>query len=521
MTLLSRWLGRQARTVDEALRRRTIAVSVETDAVRVLVVRGREVLAWGTASLGTVHETPEEGAATDRQRRAAALRALLDRLDVSYGRVVSDLPLYAPLERHIRLSKVARRHLGSVVLSEVLESIPFSQGEVDIAWQSRKNGAGQEASATAVAKATTDGLVRSLREARARPAATYSRAAALARAAGVADGIVAHLTSDSLAVVLVRDHLPRVVYEEAQPGSDAAPRAVAELVARAVEQVAGYQQGINGIDEESALPVVLTGRLASQGPLLDELRGLLRREALPLVAPLRCPEHFPADEYAVNLGLALADRARDRSGGQVSRRQWRAINLLPERHIPVRIPMGRFACLVALMLLAIAGINATARVDEVVAKATALSVRVGQLQQQDRQYRVALADASVAEQNNSKVEQFVTDLESGLAGLRGEVHGLVGRLDAFTGSAAATGVQLASVVPLGNGFVVAGTALTYEDALRYAGALRSSGQFSDVALSRVEASQYAEAGGSESQAASFQVKVAIAPIADGGSVAQR
>src|SRR3990172_4634658 len=80
MSRLTRWLGRQARTVDEALHRRTIAVSVDTDAVHVLVVRRREVLAWGMASLGTEHETPEEGAATDQQRRRlAALRALLDR----------------------------------------------------------------------------------------------------------------------------------------------------------------------------------------------------------------------------------------------------------------------------------------------------------------------------------------------------------------------------------------------------------------------------------------------------------
>ena len=56
-------------------------------------------------------------------------------------------------------------------------------------------------------------------------------------------------------------------------------------------------------------------RSPKEGPLADGIRqALQQREVLHCAPPIEYPEHFPASEYAVNHGLALASRATVKRG---------------------------------------------------------------------------------------------------------------------------------------------------------------------------------------------------------------
>ena len=73
--------------------------------------------------------------------------------------MVSSFPLYETLIRGLELPRIGRRYRRQVVESEVGETIPFTEDEVDIAWTHRKSEKGMEVFAAAVRKDAIDGHV--------------------------------------------------------------------------------------------------------------------------------------------------------------------------------------------------------------------------------------------------------------------------------------------------------------------------------------------------------------------------
>ena len=294
--------------------RRKITISLDKDVIRVVVFRGRKVLAWGTAQMGdsdTDEEQDQEQDIVSRESEPAAerLSALLRHLGVQRGRVVADLPLHAPLMRHLQLPKMRRRFRDDVVKSEVMETIPFSEEQVDLAWEARSNGQGHDVFAIAVSKSEMASQIRVLEDAGLRPRAAYAKATALAHAANITDGIMVHVGPFHAAFVLVHQSVPRVVHEVELGDKYSTPEEQAEVIAKTIKEVAGFAQTLDSAEQSQYLPVVLTGQVAKDGPLAQELQQALQIEMLTIAPPFVYPEHFPPSEYAANIGLALADEA--------------------------------------------------------------------------------------------------------------------------------------------------------------------------------------------------------------------
>ena len=104
-----------------------------------------------------------------------------------------------------------------MIVSEVLETIPFEREEVDISWQLRQDSEGQEVFAIAVPKGHLDSHVQLVREADLSPSAAYVKGAALTFAVGIQDVIVVHIEQERVATVLVRQCTPRVVHQQEFP----------------------------------------------------------------------------------------------------------------------------------------------------------------------------------------------------------------------------------------------------------------------------------------------------------------
>ncbi len=466
-------------------RRRLVTVSIEDGSARIVVLKGKQVLTWWTADLAAAPRPPEESGNGHGPMQPS--RPPLTAYAAPTGRIVADLPLKIPLIRHFTLTKVGKHYLEQVVLSEILDSIPFPREDVDIFWQAKRVGDEREVFAVAVAKQAMDSHVQQLRAAGLRPRAAYAKAVALASVAGVPDAVVVSLGLAQASIVLVRNSVPLAIHQMELREQEADQAALAAALAQDIELVASYNQPLEPQEGDAQVPVVLTGLLASRAPLVAALPAALDREMLPLATPFLIPQGFDPNEYAINLGLALADSARAGGQGKATRSGVPSLNLLPPRYLPKPLPTRQIAVFLTLALFAAATLGLRAQVSHMSSEAAALAGRLDSMERGDREQRISLLRASSLEAKAKTAANTISTLTAHLEGARNGTESTMDRLDTLVSQAALPRVQLSAIGLQGNNFALSGSAATYEDVLRYADDLRSSGAFVEVRTTRMDA----------------------------------
>ena len=374
-------------------------------------------------------------------------------------------------------------------MAEVVRSIPFPQDEVDIKWQLLKGDTAQQAMAIAVQKRAVDQHVQRLKQAGKSPSAAYSQAAALGLVAGVPDAMVVHLWRDEAAVILVRERVPQAVHKVLTPEAGRSPMEQAEAVARAVEQMEGFDQMLGAREEDRRLPLVLTGLTPNDGAFEQELRQTLQREILPLSPPVVFPEGFPIAEFAPNIGLALLASGGSKVGGKTSEHGTASVNLLSRRHVPAPIPFGIIGVFLALAVLAGGAFYLTPAVIEKTDDALAATTQLEEKEQDDRLHQSRLRKARTVQNEGRDIHQLTLELKSRLDTLTDEMATLgdwFERVDTITEKTRPPGVQVNGLTPSGNEFTLAAEAPTLQDAIKYAANIRDSGLFTDVDLLHVQ-----------------------------------
>ena len=147
--------------VKQFFKGRRVTISLEPDAMRVVVSKGREIIAWGSVQV----ENPALVGDEPGEKPAERLKALLADLGAGRSRVITDLPLNAALTRHMQLPKMRGRYIEQVVLSELQDTTPFALDEMDLTWQARNNGTDHDILAVATSRETIDNHVRAMAEA--------------------------------------------------------------------------------------------------------------------------------------------------------------------------------------------------------------------------------------------------------------------------------------------------------------------------------------------------------------------
>ena len=470
------------------LRATTLTLSVENGVVRVVAFKGRDVIAWTTTSLDGPpdHEgtgaPPSEEASETPTGDTGQLRRLLKEMPAGRSRLVTDMPMYAPLIRQLHLPKVSGQYRQQMILSEVLETIPFEPEEVDVSWQLRQGLEGEEAFAIAVPKGYVDSQVGIVKEANLSPSAAYTKATALAFAIGIPDAIVVHLEQGRVATVLVHESTPQVVHQQDFPWTTTNPQEHADALAAAVDQVAGYYQARGPLSETDPLPVVLTGQLPDGEGVLAILPQVLGRPVLPFTPTVGYPSDFPQDAYAANLGLFLADKARTKRWGDSDGTIGPALNVLPQRYRPKPLPVVPMAVFVALFLLVGLAIVITGPVSDKVGDADQLSLRRDQAQGEEST-QLQIQVARLGEQRGfEEARQLAIGMESGLAQLQLSGDSLVNGLLAITEGTSRFGIQLSGVAPDEGGVALAGITDSYNEVFAYADYLHASELIEEAAI---------------------------------------
>ncbi len=484
---IGRFIGLRYRAFVFNLASTTMTLSLEEGQARLLVLKGDRIIAWRSGQIAQPPDEPAEDPngdpadanADEEEVEAPAfnpLGSLLEGLPARSKRVITDLPLYIPLLRHVPLPDVKGRYLKKIVNAEILDSVPFAADEVDIRWRIEQGEDIREASVVAVPRDRMDGQVGIVRNSKLAPFAVYPKAAALAAAVALPDVFILHMTQAQTAVVLVRGGVPRIVHRLDMP-QDMTEQA--EAIAMGVEQVAGYHRSQRPEDDVSGVPVVVTGEVKEAQDLVGLLAATLDRPVQAFEPVLECPDGFDPAEYASNIGLFLASRSKE-SANQIA-----AQNVLPERHRPRPLPVVPAAVFAALLGLGFLASSATGWVSGIAGEIDALNIRLELREDQARAYRLAVATQNVVDQEIDAAEQEALELEDNLALLELEMDTLMSRLNDITSNADSSNVDLSQVVPMPDGFSVGGSAESYSDVLEYAASMRSSPNFEDATVLQV------------------------------------
>ncbi len=540
-SVLAQRMSSAAYRTKQFFRRPRATVSIDGDVVRIVIFKGPEVIAWGAAqpedygddevpgSDELVGLAPAEEVVSPEQAQDSAaqpgssggataeepapetteddgpevrVRTLLNHLGFRRGRLVVDLPLHAPLARRLHLTKIRRGYHDQVVTAEALESIPFAEHEIDLTWQTRKNGAEEEVHAVAISKQAIDSRVRLLAEAGVRPRAAYSKAIALAHAANLRDAIVAHVTPTHASFVLVRGCVAEVIHQIELGARLLDPQRQAEAMSRAVESVAGFGHSVSPSLDLGSVPVVLVGQLPADGQLTEELRRTLRRPLSEFSPPISYPEHFSPAEYATNVGLAMADRVAGKPREKIAADATPAVNLLPARHLPKPLPVKPAAVLGGLLLLAGLAFAVDGRVAGLTSESAVLSADLAIIERQERQQKLGLARAEKIEGETAATREKAVAVSGHIASLGNKTRFLLTGLEAITHDALHPDVSLSSLKTTAGGFQIVGTGLGYDEVIQYAQTLRELDLFSSVRLHSTSDAQ---------NGISFQLDITSAP----------
>lgn len=117
----------------QLFQRSLVTLSVESDSVRFLAVRGRRVTAWGLEPLepGLVHG----GAVVDPQALGAHIKSLLTSHGARSGRVVASLTGQRSMPRLLDLPETNSQLLEAMLPRELKREMPVPLDELSLAYQ--------------------------------------------------------------------------------------------------------------------------------------------------------------------------------------------------------------------------------------------------------------------------------------------------------------------------------------------------------------------------------------------------
>lgn len=467
---------------DKWIRPPTLSIVFEDRRMRVLVVHRKRVIAWDTFSRPTPFSAPAANFESQNNWLAHRLKAFLKSNHVRKVTAVTSVPLRTSLLREVRLPSVDQQYLEGVIASELEETIPFAKEDVDIAWRFRDPNELSTVSAVVVPKTVTDKSVKAVVEANVELSAVFSEAEAMAYAAGLDDALVVRLADRHASMALVMDGVPLMVHRVQYDPASLDQTEQLETLLASLEQLASNSgRSKRGTRRIKSLNVVLMGAEADLAPLRRSLAPHFSVEDKPNSSLVELPEAFPQAEYAVNLGLTVAWDAKVKQG-RFNRIEL-GLNLLQQRHIPQRMPIGSGAAVAMLFLLIGLAFTATFEVKEVEANETALSSRVASM---ERQFRLRSGRANKIHEDAESVRGVNQQMDGVLAQLRTETEALLDRISAITNTASARGMSVPKLSPEGRQFVVAGIASSFDDVFDYAADLRKTGLFDDVLVLRLD-----------------------------------
>lgn len=287
-----------------SLASRSIAMSLEGTTLRVLVSRRAEIESWVSVPLG--ERICRGGLILDPGGLGAQIDAIRERYDLPAGRVSWSLSGHQVTTRVFDIPSLSGKALRQAVEEEAERVLGASPGE-NFLYAKRLEGRirGRGVFVVVVPKTAVLTALEALESAGLRPWTMDVRALALIRAIGRPDAVVVNLEEGGLELAVVDRGVPALLRGIPLPiGLDLA--AAQDRLVDETERLLSYYDDLNPDRPlDPAVPLYLTGSLATGIGLAERVRAITRHPIGRPSTRLTHPANFPLGDYLVNLGLAL------------------------------------------------------------------------------------------------------------------------------------------------------------------------------------------------------------------------
>jgi len=332
----------------------SVTLNIESSDIRYLVVRGKQILSWGSIPLES--DLVRQGSVSNRGELSSAINNLFTEKKLPRNGVISSLPGIRSVLRLFRLPKMKPSLLNEAIQHEAEREMPVPLDELYLCRQllSAKD-AEQQFFVLGVPKEILDSEVKTLAQAGIRPDVINLKPLALVRAVNKKEALIIDLEPDTFDILVVAGGIPAIIRTVTSKGTgmileDRVPQLRDEL-ARTMEF---YNSSHPEMPLDPMTPIILTGILADD-PAARESVGTATNGPVELIEPPGSfPPGFPIGQYAVNIGLAR--RNASSKNGVIPRSAPLPVvnpNLLQPRYkIHAISPSGILFTLAAMCLIA-------------------------------------------------------------------------------------------------------------------------------------------------------------------------
>ena len=482
--------------------RKVTTLFIRDNSINLLVVRGRQVEKW--ASLLLEPGLVSQGLILNEAQVADKVKELFKLEGVTTRKVIAGLSGIDSLYRMITLPQLPEAIIPEAVRHEASRVIPVSLDEVYLSYQRTPAPRGEtRVFLTAFPRNTTDALLRTLHQAGLEPYLMDLAPLALCRIPNEPRAIIVNAKLDHLNIMIIADRLPQVIRwlslpSEAESLSEKLPIITDEFT----RTVAFYNSNHLEKPLDSTVPVFVCGELAEAPETWQSLVGRLGSSVSPLPSPVESPEGFPANEFMVNIGLALKELLPEKEEANFSIVNF---NALPKVYLPKALPVARILTLIGI----VAGIGLVVYMGFLVQSSSAhtavlrsqLELAESRITQQQKEIATLKEQIMSVEPQIESVEAQIlpveattgvfnatlTELEEGKEKVDGDLSQIVSLLPIE--------VNLIEVNHEGSSVTVNGIAPDETDIFEYAKNLRSGGRFTAVIISSITYEPDEEDGG--------------------------
>jgi len=318
--------------------KKIVTLFIRDTSINLLEMKGMRVQKWASSPLeaGLV----SQGVIQDEEQVAAQVRELFRLEKVTTRKVIAGLSGLNSLYRLITMPELPGAILDEAVKHEAGRVMPVSLDEVYLSYQPTAAPKGEmRVFLAAYPRDGADTLVRTLRKAGLEPYLMDLAPLALCRIPNEPRAIIVNARSEHLTIMVITERLPQLIRWLQLPGE---AESLTEKLPAVTEELSRTVTFYNSSHLESPLdsdvPVFVCGELAEAPDAWPSLVGRLNYNVLALPSPVEQIEGFPANEFMVNIGLALKELLPEDVEAHYSIVN---LNTLPEIYLPKAFPISR------------------------------------------------------------------------------------------------------------------------------------------------------------------------------------
>jgi type IV pilus assembly protein PilM len=331
--------------------KRVTTLFIRDTSINLLIMKGEQVEKW--ASLPLEPGLVSQGLIVEEEQVADKVKQIFKEAGANTSKVITALSGDDSLYRIITLPELPEAVFPEAVRREVKRTIPTPLEDIYYSYQQLPSPMKGESRIFLVTfpRNLADALVRTLRQAGVKPYIMDLAPLALSRIPDEPRAIIVNARLDHLDVAVIADRLPQVIRRLSLPGETESLEERLPLIAEEFNRtVAFYNSSHMENPVDVTVPVFVCGDLVEEPETWQSVVGGAGYQVSALSSSTESPEGFNANEFMVNIGLALKELSEDKEGANFSIVNF---NALPEAYVPPRFSMVR----VLLPIVTVIGIG--------------------------------------------------------------------------------------------------------------------------------------------------------------------